>query len=105
VGRTLLTDRADDCKSLIPQFAKTLSSGLNRSTLKVLGRKDTSVAQRDLRRVRSKARLVERAERELGEAIVQALAAGESYRDIAPYAGLSASRVHQIAQRIRGAER
>ena len=63
------------------------------------------MAQRDLRRVRTKARAVQRAERDLHEAILQAVDSGESYRDIAPYAGLSFSRVYQIvreAKRDRG---
>ena len=56
------------------------------------------MTQRDLRRVRTKARAVERAERELHAAILQAVAAGESYRDIAPYAGISFSRIYQIVR-------
>lgn len=62
------------------------------------------MAQRDLRRVRAAARRMEKAERELREAILAAIESGESYRDIAPYAGLSYSRVYQIAQKARGGE-
>jgi DNA-directed RNA polymerase specialized sigma24 family protein len=59
------------------------------------------VAQRDLRRVQTKARAVKRAEQELHEAILAAVESGESYRDIAPYAGLSSSRVYQIVQEAK----
>jgi hypothetical protein len=59
------------------------------------------VAQRDLRRVRSRAQKVQRAEQELRDAIMQAIDSGESYRDIAPYAGLSPSRVFAIVQEER----
>ena len=43
---------------------------------------------------------------ELREAILAAVESGESYRDIAPYAGLSYTRVYQLAQQKRsgGAE-
>ena len=74
---------------------------LHSATLKMLADKDAPVAQRDLRRVAAKAKAVERAERDLREAILQAIESGESYRDIAPYAGLSYSRVYQIAQESR----
>ena len=56
------------------------------------------MSMRDLRRVQARARAVERAERELHAAILQAVEAGESYRDIAPYAGLSFSRIYQIVR-------
>jgi hypothetical protein len=64
-------------------------------------REDAPVAQRDLRRVRSRAEKVQRAEQELRDAIMQALDSGESYRDIAPYAGLSSSRVYAIVQEAK----
>ena len=47
------------------------------------------------------ARKIERAEQELREAILAAVESGESYRDIAPYAGLSYTRVYQLAQQKR----
>jgi len=59
------------------------------------------MAQRDLRHVRTKANAVQRATRDLAEAILRASEAGESVRDIAPYAGLSPSRVHQLLQQAR----
>ena len=59
------------------------------------------MAQKDLRRVRSAARKVERAERELHLAILAAVESGESYRDIAPWAGLSYTRVFQISKQMR----
>ena len=59
------------------------------------------MAQKDLRAVRTAARRIERAERELAAAILRAVESGESYRDIAPWAGLSYSRVHQLARKAR----
>jgi hypothetical protein len=59
------------------------------------------MAGRDLRHVRSKAQAVKRAEQELADAILRAVESGESFRDIAPYAGLSSSRVHQLAQQAK----
>jgi len=60
------------------------------------------MAQRDLRRVRAAARQVEAADGRLRAAIVAAHRSGESIRDIAPYAGLSPTRIHQI---LREADR
>ena len=54
------------------------------------------MAQKDLRRVRSEAAKVKAAEQRLRASIVAAQASGESIRDIAPFAGLSPSRIHQI---------
>ena len=59
------------------------------------------MAQKDLRRVRTAAAKIKRAERELHQAILQAVESGETYRDIAPYAGLSYARVHQIVREQR----
>jgi len=59
------------------------------------------MAQKDLRRVRSAAQRVETAERRLREAMVKAQDSGESVRDIAPWAGLSASRVQQMLTQAR----
>jgi transposase len=63
------------------------------------------MAQRDLRRVRRRAETVERARLELRDAIVVAHRSGESFRDIAPFAGMSHSRVYELlreAQRLEG---
>ena len=76
-------------------------NSLHGATLEVFALKDARVAQRDLRRVQTKARAVHRAERELHAAILQAVDSGESYRDIAPYAGLSFSRIYQIVQEAK----
>lgn len=54
------------------------------------------MAQRDLRRVRRAAERLESARQQLREAIRQASLSGESVRDIAPYAGLSPSRVYEM---------
>jgi hypothetical protein len=62
------------------------------------------VAQRDLKRVRDAAARLEQARAGLGRAIVQAQDSGETFRDIAPYAGLSISRVHELAREARKAE-
>ena len=59
------------------------------------------MAQRDLRRVATQARKVESAQAGLRDAILRALDSGESFRDIAPFAGLSPSRVYQIVQEAR----
>ena len=54
------------------------------------------MAQRDLRRVATRARQLEKARIELRDAILTAHASGESVRDIAPHAGLSPSRVFEL---------
>jgi len=54
------------------------------------------MAQRDLRRVQTRAQQLEKARQALRDAILQAHASGESVRDIAPYAGLSPSRVYEL---------
>ena len=56
------------------------------------------MAQKELRRVQTAARAVDRAEHKLVDAILAAVASGESYRDIAPYAGLSYSRIYQLVR-------
>jgi hypothetical protein len=55
-----------------------------------------NMAQRDLRRVATRAAQLEKARVELRDAIRQAHESGESVRDIAPYAGLSPSRVFEL---------
>lgn len=55
------------------------------------------MSQKDLRRVRVVAAKLQRAELELADAILKAHDAGESYRDIAPWAGLPYSRVYRMA--------
>jgi len=55
-----------------------------------------NMAQRDLRRVATRAAQLERARVELREAIRRPHESGESVRDIAPYAGLSPSRVFDL---------
>jgi hypothetical protein len=63
------------------------------------------MAQKDLRRVQTEAQKIKAAERRLRDAIVAAQQSGETIRDIAPYANLSPSRIHQIlreAERERG---
>jgi hypothetical protein len=59
------------------------------------------MAQKDLRRVRAAAAKVEAAQTGLREAILAANESGESVRDIAPYAGLKFSRVHDLLQEAR----
>jgi len=54
------------------------------------------MAQRDLKRVRAARRRLEGAEKALRDAVVAAHRSGESIRDIAPYAELSPTRIHQI---------
>jgi len=56
------------------------------------------MAQRDLRRVRSAAKRLEKARGELRDAILVARRSGESVRDIAPFAGLSPSRVQELVK-------
>jgi len=55
-----------------------------------------NMAQRDLRRVATRAAQLEKARVQLREAIRRAHESGESVRDIAPYAGLSPSRVFDL---------
>jgi DNA-directed RNA polymerase sigma subunit (sigma70/sigma32) len=54
------------------------------------------VSLSDLRRVKRAAARVERAQRDLRAAILEARQSGETLRDIAEWAGLSHQRVHQI---------
>jgi hypothetical protein len=63
------------------------------------------VAQRDLKRVRRRAEQLENARIALRDAIVIAIDSGESVRDVAPFAGLSPSRIHQLLREAREAER
>ncbi len=63
-----------------------------------------AVAQRDLRRIAKCADKLLAARRELELAIMAAVESGETLRDIAPYAGLSASRLHEIVREARRAE-
>src|SRR5262249_17825831 len=64
----------------------------------------TPVAQRDLKRVRTRARQLERARAALRDAIPQAHRAGESIRDIAPYANMSPSKVHDLLKEAQDLE-
>lgn len=64
----------------------------------------TGMAQKDLRRVRRAAGRLETARVELREAILAAHKSGESVRDIAPYAGVSASRVYDLLREAQAAE-
>jgi DNA-directed RNA polymerase specialized sigma24 family protein len=61
------------------------------------------VAQRDLRRVQRLAGRLEEARVALRDAILAAHESGESVRDIAPYAGMSPSRVHELLVEAREA--
>jgi DNA-directed RNA polymerase specialized sigma24 family protein len=54
------------------------------------------VAQRDLKRVKRVADRLEAMRGELRDAILAASRSGESIRDIARFAGLSPSRVHEL---------
>ena len=63
------------------------------------------MAQRDLRRVRSRAEQLEQARQALRDAVMQAHASGESVRDIAPYAALSPSRVYELLKEATDEER
>jgi len=60
------------------------------------------VAQRDLKNVAKAAKRLEQARAGLARAVLAAQESGEVIRDIAPYAGLSTSRVHEL---IREAKR
>lgn len=55
--------------------------------------KESSVAQRDLKKVQRLARRLEKTRAELRDAMLAANEAGESVRDIASFAGMSSSRV------------
>lgn len=56
------------------------------------------MAQRHLKAVERAARRVDQARAALGDAILAAQRSGESLTDIAPHAGLSRSRVHELAR-------
>lgn len=56
------------------------------------------MAQADLRRVRRARERLEAAQKELRAAIKSAAASGETYRDIAEWAGLSHQRIAQIVK-------
>ena len=60
-----------------------------------------NMAQSDLRRVARAAAKVAQAHAELEAAILAAQVSGETVRDIAPFAELSPSRIHQILQEAR----
>ena len=62
----------------------------------------TDMAQRDLRRVRARARQLGKAKDELADAILRANESGESVRDIAPYAGRSPARTHDLLKEAQG---
>jgi hypothetical protein len=59
------------------------------------------MAQSDLRLVAKRSREREQAQRSLEDAIRNARASGETYKDIAKVAGLSAQRVWQIVNEPR----
>jgi DNA-directed RNA polymerase specialized sigma24 family protein len=63
------------------------------------------MAQRDLRRVRQRADKLEQARVALRDAILQASLSGESVRDIAPFAGISPSRVYELLREAQQLER
>lgn len=62
------------------------------------------MARRDLQRVQRAAAKVDKAREQLAWAILLAHRSGESLRDIAPYAGLSYSRVHDLLAEARERE-
>lgn len=61
------------------------------------------MAQRDLRKVQRLAARLEQDRVALRDAILAAHESGESIRDIAPYAGMSPSRVHELLAEAREA--
>jgi hypothetical protein len=63
------------------------------------------MAQKDLRRVQAEALKIKAAEQRLRDAIVAAQQSGETIRDIAPYANLSPSRIHQILREAARGDR
>jgi DNA-directed RNA polymerase specialized sigma24 family protein len=62
------------------------------------------MAQSHLRNVARAAARLEAAREDLARAILAAQTSGESLRDIAPYAGVSYTRVHQIVREARQRE-
>jgi hypothetical protein len=62
------------------------------------------LAQKDLKKVAAAAAKVERSRAVLRDAIYAASRSGESVRDIAPYAGLSSTRVHELLREARRLE-
>jgi DNA-directed RNA polymerase specialized sigma24 family protein len=63
------------------------------------------VAQKHLRDVAKAARQVEQARAGLRRAIMAAQESGETIRDIAPFAGLSITRVHELLREAKREEK
>jgi hypothetical protein len=59
------------------------------------------MAQRQLRNVAKAAARVEQAREGLARAVLAAQESGETIRDIAPYAKLSPSRIHDLIRQAR----
>lgn len=89
---------------LTSDFTSCLSSGLYTRQRDRLGgnrrgrAKSRSMAQADLRRVERCRRQVDHSRSDLHRAIKEAVASGETYRDVAKAAGLSHQRVAQIVK-------
>ena len=62
------------------------------------------MAQRDLKKVQRAAQRLERVRAELRTAVLAAYESGESVRDIAPYANMSPSRIHDWVREARKPE-
>jgi hypothetical protein len=63
------------------------------------------MAQRDLRRVAAARERIPAAKAAFREAILRANESGESAQGIAPYAGLSKSRVHELIKEAKAARK
>jgi hypothetical protein len=59
------------------------------------------MAQRHLRNVAKAATRLEQAREALARAVLAAQESGETVRDIAPYAKLSPSRIHQLVREAK----
>lgn len=81
-----------------------LSGGPDNRALRVFGWQGPGVAQRDLKQVQRRAQQMAASRERLRDAILQAHRSGESIRDIAPYAGLSPSRVQELLKEARDLE-
>lgn len=62
------------------------------------------MAQSHLRKVARAKEKLEKARLELEQAVLAAQDSGESLRDIAPFAGMTYTRVHELVRRARQRE-
>jgi len=98
-GESGLSGAPSAASSTVAAMKQKLSSRKQHS----LRRKLVNMARVDLRRVAKARRRLEAALKERDDAILAAVASGETYRDVARIAGLSFQRIAQIVSKSRQA--